>query len=345
MAKKPSDPEFYIGPQPVIRRAARPTPPRKTKPRNPSRSPKYSAGSIRRVYRRVPEVMVRITGSTRGFKHMVAHLEYIHRHGKLEGATSDGSNVLGKESVRDLAREWFYRREAKPHGRQDRSKDTINTVFSMPEGTPREAVTVAAKAAADRLFGGKFDYVAVTHTDTPHPHVHVTVLARGHDGKRLNPGPEDLQRWREVFAECVREQGVEAEATFRDIRGVVKKSPKQAIFHISKKGKSDFRADEVREAIATVTGQVAAGEKPWETATKKRQAYVRKQWLAYADQLDGLNDPQLAQDAKDIRAFVAEMPAPVTRREELESAVRSRLQKGRGGQEIPQANGNEQERD
>lgn len=337
MSKKGDEPEFRIGPQPVLRRAARPSP-RKAKPKNPAKSPTYSVGSMRRISHRAPEVVVRITGRTKGFKHIAAHLNYIHRHGKLEGQASDGSMVLGKDAVNDLAREWFYRRDVRPHGRQDRSSDTVNVVFSMPEGAPRDAVSAATRTAAERLFGERYDYVAVTHTDTAHPHVHVTVLARGRDGSRLNPGPDDIQRWREAFAEAVREQGVEAEASFRDIRGVVRKSVRQAIWHIAKKEKSGYRADEVREAIATVTGQVEAGERPWEGATQKRQAAVRKQWIAYADQLDRLDDPQLAEDARAIRAFVSLMPEPITRREQLERSVlinresHERPEHGREGQ-------------
>jgi hypothetical protein len=48
-----------------------------------------------------------------------------------------------------------------------------------------------------------------------HPHVHLTVKAAGHDGIRLNPRKPDLQRWREGFAEALREHGIEATTTSR----------------------------------------------------------------------------------------------------------------------------------
>jgi len=41
-------------------------------------------------------------------------------------------------------------------------------------------------------------------------------------GKRLNPRKADLQRWREVFAEKLREWGVDAEATRQASRGVTR---------------------------------------------------------------------------------------------------------------------------
>jgi hypothetical protein len=39
------------------------------------------------------------------------------------------------------------------------------------------------------------------------------VRAEGSDGKRLNPRKEDLHRWRETFAQRLRDWGIEAEAT------------------------------------------------------------------------------------------------------------------------------------
>ena len=48
-----------------------------------------------------------------------------------------------------------------------------------------------------------------------HPHVHLTVKTAGFDGTRLNPRKPDLQRWREGFAEALREHGIEATTTSR----------------------------------------------------------------------------------------------------------------------------------
>ena len=50
---------------------------------------------------------------------------------------------------------------------------------------------------------------------SPHPHVHLTIKAAGLDGVRLNPRKADLQRWREGFAEALREHGIEATTTSR----------------------------------------------------------------------------------------------------------------------------------
>ncbi|MBP2480123.1 hypothetical protein J3A72_000415 [Stenotrophomonas sp. PvP093] len=324
--KKKPDLGLFIGPQPIKRLGA------KAVTLGGGRGKKRSPGSVEsvgRIVRRAPEVMVRITGGTQGLKHIGAHLAYIHRKGKLEGEMADGSMVIGKEGVSELAREWFARREGGVGDRQRRSKDTVNCVFSMPSGTPRLAVTEATRLAAGRIFGEEFDYVMVTHTDTDNPHVHLTVLSRGKSGKRLNPGPEDLQSWRDKFAEALRERGVEAESTPRDLRGVVELRPRNALFHIERRGAtSDWRANELREAVAIATGQIEAGERPWEVASKNRQARVRAAWLDYADVLESMDDGDssgalFVKDAGAIREMVARMPEPMTRRERLIAAART----------------------
>ena len=49
--------------------------------------------------------------------------------------------------------------------------------------------------------------------------MHLSVRAESKHGKRLNPRKADLHRWRETFAEKLRDRGVEAEATRQATRG------------------------------------------------------------------------------------------------------------------------------
>ena len=61
--------------------------------------------------------------------------------------------------------------------------------------------------------------VTVPDDHQANPHVHLTVKAESKHGKRLNPRKADLRRWREVFAEQLRERGIDAEATRQVARG------------------------------------------------------------------------------------------------------------------------------
>ncbi|MGY0193911.1 hypothetical protein ACWA7J_02430 [Leptothrix sp. BB-4] len=59
----------------------------------------------------------------------------------------------------------------------------------------------------------------VLHDHQANPHVHLSVRAESRRGRRLIPRKVDLARWRETFAEKLRELGIEAEASRRFVRG------------------------------------------------------------------------------------------------------------------------------
>ena len=151
------------------------------------------------------------------------------------------------------------------------------------------------RAFAQTTFGKNHEYVFVLHTDEPHPHCHVTVKLLGFNGKRLNPRKADLQQWREGFAEKLREQGVNAEATPRISRGVVKKAEPSVIRHIERGDKTHeprvakVRAAKIKEAADELSAEakgLPVASKPWESAIKTQQNAIRQAWLAAADALE-----------------------------------------------------------
>ncbi len=107
-----------------------------------------------------------------------------------------------------------------PHSSTKR--DAFHLILSMPTQTDPLAVQRAARAFATREFSTS-QYAMVLHTfetdpdpnPSRHPHVHLTVKTAGLDGIRLNPRKADLQRWREGFAEALRDQGIDATTTSR----------------------------------------------------------------------------------------------------------------------------------
>ncbi|MGF6754907.1 relaxase/mobilization nuclease domain-containing protein [Paraburkholderia sp. GAS42] len=115
-------------------------------------------------------------------------------------------------------------------------REVFNVLLSMPPGTDRQAVRDAAREFAALEFGDGRGYVFAAHNDEAHPHVHLSVQVRGVDGRRLNPRKKDLQRWRERFAEQLRAQGVDANATSRRTRGATHRYPKQAVVHMVARG-------------------------------------------------------------------------------------------------------------
>jgi hypothetical protein len=77
-------------------------------------------------------------------------------------------------------------------------------MLSMPRGTDPQSVQRAARAFAQEELADH-RYVMVLHDHQANPHVHLSVRAESRHGRRLNPRKADLHRWREVFAEMLRD--------------------------------------------------------------------------------------------------------------------------------------------
>ena len=168
------------------------------------------------VVRRAPQVMVKVTGGGRGMQAIAAHFRYISKNGRLDIEDERGEKMRGKETLPELADDWRFggtliddigdRREA------------FNIMLSMSRGTDPLSVMHAAREFA-KIELADHKYVMVLHDHQANPHVHISVRAESKHGKRLNPRKADLHRWRETFAEKLRDRGVEAEVTRQATRG------------------------------------------------------------------------------------------------------------------------------
>ena len=202
--------------------------------------------------------------------------------------------------------------------------------MSMPAGTEPRDVKNAVRAFAKRQFGQNHQYVMALHTDTDSPHVHLTVKNLGYDGYRLNVKKGDPQKWREAFATELERRGVEAEATPRATRGVIKMGVSQVVRHIREKGQTpQVDQAKVREVVEDFRDQQvgkAPKPRPWEDRIEERQTYVRKAWLTAAKDLNQSHDPEDQELAKRIAAFVSSMPPMKTEWHELQEEVAGRLE-------------------
>lgn len=275
-----------------------------------------------RVVRRTPEVMVKVSGFGRGSAHVKSHLDYVCRNAKLELENERGEVISGKEAVRDLHREWMQDRGR----RRSNTRDTTNVILSMPPKTDEKKMKKAVREFALEQFGDNHQYVWVMHSDEKHPHAHLTIKNLGYDGSRLNIAKGDPQKWRELFAEKLRYYGIDAEATARAPRGVVKKPVRQPIYHMRKDGRTP-RTDKAK--VKEVIQDVAAAPKkpkPWERKILDRQTAVRKEWVQAAKELSSSNSsPADRKLSADILRYVKSMPDLKTERQEIQA----KLAKGR----------------
>jgi type IV secretory pathway VirD2 relaxase len=289
-------------------------------PAAPSRLTPAMRAKLERIVRRAPEVMVKITGRTKGVSHLKSHLAYITRNGELDAETEQGATLAGRSGLKDVQQRWEDDAGLDDKRRRDGSL-SVNIILSMPAGTDAVAVKDSARAFAIETFGYNHDYVFVQHLDDKHPHVHLTVRSLGHDGKRLNPRKADLQAWRERFAGELRLRGISAEATPRRTRGRVRKGDRGAVFAMRKR---KIMPDVDRLARKEVLSEVRGGKTaklPWDEQIKSRQEAIRRRYIEYADELQRSGAAVDQALARQIREFVNDMPAVETRRHALKNEL------------------------
>lgn len=295
--------------------------------------PQKSKGGVKsrmqRVVRKAPEVMVKVSGNAKGGAHLQSHLLYISRNGKLEIETEQGEVIRDRQGLKELTSDW--QRDTGKRGK--RTRDTYNIVLSMPSGTDPQGVKRAARNFAKERFSENHQYVFALHTDSDHPHVHLTVKSLGFDGTRLHVKRGDPQVWREEFAEQLRSQGIEAEATPRKVRGVVKKSVQQPIVHLRKRGQAKTDAEKIKEIVSDFrNGKLT--DKPWEPRIKETQQHIRKLWLKEAQKSKAAND---LDTAKQILGFVNDMPSIDTERQTLALKL-SKMLEGENKRQVSRLN-------
>ena len=289
-------------------------------PAAPGRLTPAMRAKLKRIVRRAPEVMVKITGRTKSVAHLKSHLAYITRNGELDAKTEQGATLAGRSGLKDLQQQWEDDAGFDNMRRRDGSL-SINIILSMPAGTDAVAVKDSARAFAIETFGGNHDYVFVQHLDDKHPHVHLTVRSLGHDGKRLNPRKADLQAWREGFAGELRLRGIAAEATPRRTRGRIRKADRGAVLALRKR---KITPDVDRLARKEVLSEVRGGrtaKQPWDEQIKSRQDAIRRRYLDYAAELQRSGVAADHELARQVRQFVNEMPTVETRRHVLKNEL------------------------
>ena len=112
---------------------------------------------ILRTARRVPEVMVKVSGGGRNLAGVQRHLQYIDRKGTLDMETDSGV-ILEAGMERHLLLDWDIDLEERPRARElaragrKPVKLVHNVIFSMPPGTDPKKVLIAYSTDRERCF-------------------------------------------------------------------------------------------------------------------------------------------------------------------------------------------------
>jgi hypothetical protein len=259
--------------------------------------------------RRAPQVMVKITGGAKGMKALRAHFNYISKRGKLEISDEQGNVTSGKDAVRELGDDWQVSGAYVPE--ISARKEAFHITLSMPAGTDEQGLQDAVWAFAAKEFADH-KYVGVFHGHQANPHVHLVVKVQGRFGRRLNPRKADLQRWREGFAQALRERGIDAQATRQPTHGAVR--PDQPIWRAS-------------SALGHQNKGLARERSGNPPTARLREALIA--WGHVHNALAGSSEPSDRELARHVKSYLEEAPSVKI----LMERERAERQKERGGRE------------
>jgi hypothetical protein len=198
-------------------------------------------------------------------------------------------------------------------------------MLSMPPGTPPQGVLAAARNFLREEFALKHRYAFVLHTDEAHPHVHAVVKAVSEQGVRLNIKKAMLREWRREFARHLRDQGIEANATERAVRGEGRVSKIDGVFRAERRGVSTHRRARVESAAAELANGKLRPE-PGRAKLLKTRNEVERGWHSLVEVLRDEGQRELAFD---VMRFIGEMPAARTEREQIADALLHRIHQPR----------------
>jgi hypothetical protein len=143
---------------------------------------------------------------------------------------------------------------------------------------------------------------------------------------RLHIKKATLRDWRQEFARHLLEQGVAANATDRQVRGVVNPQKTDGIYRAAMRGASTHWSQRTAAVARELNCQDVEPEPGMARLLQTRQEVLRG-WRALGDELVMQNQIELAQA---IRRFAARMPPAQTEKEWIRNGLLER-QKVRDG--------------
>ncbi len=309
------------------------------------------AGRIARSLSGYTQVNVKVTSWGKSAGHVRDHVRYITRNGEIEAEDEFGRLHPNQLSTRDALNGWFRERDP----RRPAKRESMHLVLSMPHGTDPGKVLAAARKFSAREFRGR-QYLLALHSEKTdrrlghgkHPHVHLVVKSLDDAGLRLHVGPHDLWRYREVFAEELRNLGVRATNAPALERLEVKRERR------SRKQAELLKANNIRRnrqwrARAEEAMSIALRDRPLDVSSAERR---RK-----ADRALAIQDYRLAAEvlrrsasaadqalANQIREFVVRAQPAMVERENAVRVARQQLKQQLASERYENRNGISEER-
>ena len=194
------------------------------------------------------EVVVKVTGYSKGSQSVHNNLLYVSRNHEVEVINENGEVINDKEIMKGYLKDFTNNSQL---GKPDRKnvRDTAHFALSYPEAD-KDTLINAVQGFAEKNFNGHEYLLAYHHDEDGVPHVHLIVQTRNKDlTKTLRINRKELAEFRDSFAENLRELGEEPNATRRISRGEFQRPKKQIEYHSKSKEIEAMQLKSIKENL------------------------------------------------------------------------------------------------
>lgn len=254
------------------------------------------------------EVVVKVTGYSKGSESVHNNLLYVTRNHTIEVTNEKGETISEKDELIPYLHEYtFNSQNGRP--RKD-SRDTVHFSLSFPDADNDKLKAAVDKFAKTNFSNHEYLY-ALHHEEEGEPHIHLIVQTRSKDlTETLRINKPELEKYREDFAEILNELGEEATATNRMARGKFQRPRKQIEYHSKSKKIQALQLKSIKENIVNSKENIKLEE--------SRAAYqsVLNDWKELAENLENFDNDL----SKKINVFLEDKKLE-SRQEEMHKKI------------------------
>lgn len=181
---------------------------------------------------KLPQAILKVSSYSKTQSRALAHADYITRHSKDEDnlpvEMSDGSVLTEHDEVQEVIESWYAEENVRHNSRR-----SLNMILSSPADSNIDRLKSSVRDFVGEYFQGH-ESMFVIHTDTNNPHAHLSVRTRNSLGAQLRLGPSELKDMKDMYAEKLRDNGIQVQSSYRSDRGELKRGVTQAVHHMHK---------------------------------------------------------------------------------------------------------------
>lgn len=243
---------------------------------------------IKGIVSKKKEVVVKVTGYSKGAKSVKNNLLYVSRNYEIEIYNDKDQLINDKEEMKEYFNDFISNSQRRRP--RENSRDTVHLSLSFPDASNEQLLNAVDSFAKDNFKDHEYLY-ALHDEEKGLPHVHLIVQTRSKNLKKtLRINKPELEYFRESFSEKINSLGLESNSTSRVARMKFQKPKKQIEYHSKEdkinlyhlKGVRDIIENKKNEKLDTAKEFYKKTKKEWEELSNE----IKKHDKEFSDEIN-----------------------------------------------------------